>query len=101
MNHHVKRLAAFLLAVAIIIKTYSFLSLNDTFSRAYSCFSLMDANQATNTYNDDRPKNYKSPDTKNATTKENALLELLRHLARHDDVTPMGATKIEAINNAD
>jgi hypothetical protein len=101
MNQNIKRLAAALLAVAIMIRTYSVLSSNDTFSRTYRCFSPTDANQATNTFNDDRQKNYKSPDTGNATTEANALLDILRNLARHDDVTPMGATNIEAVNNVD
>ncbi len=62
MNHLIKRLAAVTLAAATVI-IFSFISSNDNFSRAYRCFSPTDANQTTTTFNDDRSKNYKSPDT--------------------------------------
>jgi hypothetical protein len=100
MYHPIKVLAVIMTVVSATIETFSFPSSNDTFSRAYGGFSPTDANQATNTFGDDRPKNYQSPDTDSRTTQANALLGLCRHLLRHDDVSPMGATKIDADNNA-
>ncbi len=99
MSHKIKRLAVAILVVATVIKIFSYLSSNDTFSRAYGCFSPTDANQATNTFNDDRPKNYQSTDTDRPTNEAKALLELCSHLPGHDDVTSIGATKIDAVNN--
>ncbi len=101
MNHHRKWLAVIILVVAAMIKTFSFLSSNDTYSRTYGGFSPTDANQTTNTFNDDWPKKSQSPDTDSSTTKANAQLDLHQQFLRHDDVSPMGATKIEAGNNAD
>jgi hypothetical protein len=100
MYHLIKRLAVNILAVSAVIKTFSVLPSNDTSSRTYRDFSPTDANQATNTSNDDRQKNYRSPETDSTTKKANALLDLLHHLLRHDDATPMDATKIDAVNNA-
>jgi hypothetical protein len=96
MKHIIKRLTAAILAVATVIKIFSVLSTNDILSKAYGCFSPADANQATNTFNDDRPKNYQSPVTDRPTTEANALFEFRRHLSGHDDVTPIRTTKIDA-----
>jgi hypothetical protein len=100
MNYLTKGLAVIILVVTATIKTFSVPSYNDTFSRAYGFFSPTDANQATNTFNDDWPKKSQRPDTESSTTVANALLDLDHHLLRHDDVSSLGATKIEADNNA-
>jgi hypothetical protein len=100
MYNSIKVLAVIITVVAATITTFSFPSSDDTFSRAYGGFSPTDANKATNTFSDDRPKNSQSPDTDSRTTQANALLYLRHHLLRHDDVSPMGATKIDADNNA-
>jgi hypothetical protein len=100
MYHLIKVLAALFLVTVTPIKTCSVLFSNDTFSRTYGGFSPTDANRATNTFNDDRPKKSQSPDTDSTTTKANALLDLRDPLLRRDDVTPMDATKIDAVNNA-
>jgi hypothetical protein len=100
MYHRIKVLAALFLVTVTADETFSVLFSNDTFTRAYGGFSPTDANRAANTFNDDRPKKSQSPDTDSTTTKANAQLDLCRHLLRHDDVTPMDATKIDAVNNA-
>ncbi len=100
MYHQIKVLAVIIILVDATIKTFSFLSFNDTFSRTYGGFSPTDANQATNTFSDDRPKNSQSPYTESRTTQANALLDLLHHFLRHDDVSRIGSTKIEADSNA-
>ncbi len=94
MNHLIKGVAVIILVVTAKIKTFSVPSYNDTFSRAYGYFSPTDANQATNTFNDDRPKKFQRLDTESSTTVANALLDIRHHLLRHDDVSPLGATKI-------
>jgi hypothetical protein len=68
MYHPIKVLAVIITVVAATIKTSNFPSSNDTFSRDYGGFSPTDANQATNTFSDDRLKNSQSPDTNSRTT---------------------------------
>jgi hypothetical protein len=63
MNHLIKRLAVASLVVATVIEIFRVLYSNETFSRTYGCFSPTDENQAPKTFNDDRSKNHKSPDT--------------------------------------
>jgi hypothetical protein len=100
MYHRIQILAALFLVTVTAIETFSVLFSNDTSNRTYGGFSPTDANRATNTFNDDRPKISQSPDTDNTTTKANALLDLYRHLLRRDDVSPMDATKIDDDSNA-
>ncbi len=99
MHNLIKRLAVASLAVATVVKTFGVLFSNDTSSRIYGGFSPTDANQATNTFNDDRPKKSQSPDTDSGATKANATVDLRSHLLRHDDdVNPMCAIKIEVVS---
>jgi hypothetical protein len=100
MYHRIQVLASLFLVTVTADETFSVLFSNDTSTRTYGGLSPTDANRAANTFNDDRPKKSQNPDTDSTTTKANAQLDVRRHLLRHDDVTPMDATKIDAVNNA-
>ena len=98
MNHKIKIWVTTFFVALTLTKTFGF-PLNNTLSKTYGELSTMGANQATDTFNDDRPTRSQSPDTDNTTTEANLQLDDVRYLYK-DDATSLGASKIDAVNNA-
>ena len=97
MNHRIKIWVAFFFVVLTLMNTFGF-PLNHTSSKAYGGSSTTGTNQATETFSVDRTNKSQSPDTDSSKTEAKPLLDAVRYLLR-DDVTPVGANKIDAVNN--
>ena len=98
MNRVIKIWLVAILATVTVIKTFG-VPLNETFRIANGGLSPVVTNQTTNTSDFYPPVITLSQDANNTTTKTNKLLDVIQRLCR-DDVTPKGATNIDAVNNA-